>query len=579
MNAPIFVDKIKLKATYKFNLNDARIESELWRLLPNINQYIKIRPDIAKKGIEEAKLLFQAIHNEPFFEKQCYTIAHMVPDMPEDKRSNKRLVLSFSIYNEDGKLLIPHLCKPVSKKKGSEYWDAFIETLYPYETFKFLCPNRLQEVQETIKTGDLFGATSVENQIQIEEYSVHDEVIKLTISRKVTVAPYGRGDICVCLPLPDENPDASRLEMVAQGKRLRKNIQSISENLDLRLKQLFISAPPGSGKEGYSTYVHYGSGRKGEPNKVDMTSPREEVEKMLRGSVVERGVILEGLFAKASRGTIIFDEIDKLESKEKDSDRDLSYLLRPLDPGKYLPENGSREMNIDHVAMIFMGSKPPERLKKGPGEKEKGKPISPPDFFTRVSDPWVELQHPLPDTYNDEFNDTFSCLVRYFYWKAVEEMALGETGLENLLKEKGIKRINKLLLGNMQENLDDTEPTTAERRFIAYLKMWLGDFIGSIGSTGRFYLIKSLWFKVARHGWRGSFKKPSVREISKVVRSFVRKNWHSAESKKMELEFPNLINGNSDSNGRKKGQDTQKLADALAASLSKELILTVTNNR
>jgi len=556
MNVPMFKEEIELKATFIFDLKNAEITSDVWRCDSNGRPYKKIQDEYIKEGKNEARLLFQAIHNKPFFEKQCYTLTYMVPDMPEDQRGDDwKLVLSVSMYNEDGRLLIPHLCSLLPDKKGQNYWNSFINILYP---------NKRKQKRNP------FCAISVFNRIRILEYSVKNNKIVLTILRKITVAPYCRGDLCVCLPLPDENPDASGLEMVVQGERLRENIQSISENLDLRLKQLFIKAPSGSGKEGYSTYVHYGSGRKGEPNKVDMTSPRKEVEKMLRGSVVERGVFVEGLFAKASGGTIVFDEIDKLEAKSEVFDRDLSYLLRPLDPGKYLPENGSEERDVEDVTMIFMGSETPERLKEGP-QKQKGKHISPRDFFTRISDPWVDIKHPLPDAYNDKFRDTFSCLVRYFYWKAVEEMAISETGLDKQSKRKEIKRINILLQKSILGKLDCAEPTTAERRFISYLVKWLGQFTEGLESRNNkkeagypFHLIKTLWFKVERKGWDNSFKKPSVREIKKVVRSFVRKNWHSAERSDKKGKGSDLIFNNLKGN---------ELVTVMAAELSKGLKL------
>lgn len=589
MNIPMFKEEIELKATYIFDLENAEITSHVWRCNSNGRPYKKIEDEYTKEGKMEARLLFQAIHNEPFFEKQCYTLTYMVPNMPEDYREDRKLVLSVSIYNEDGRLLIPHLCRPLPGGKGQDYWDSFQNILYSNKKKRKRNP---------------FSAISVFNRIRILKYSVENNKIDLTILRKITVAPYGRGDICVCLPLPDENPGASIMEIVVQGDRLRENLKSVSENLDLKLKHLFITAPPGSGKERYSTYVHYGSARKGKPNKVDMTSPRKEVERMLRGSVVERGVFAKGLFAKAAGGTIIFDEIDKLEFKEEDSDRDLSYLLRPLDPGKYLPENGSQEMDVKDVAMIFMGSESPERLEKGPKEDNR-KRIVPPDFFTRVSDPKVKIEHPLSIKFDSEFNNTFSCLVRYFYWKAIEEMALGETGLESLSKTKRIERMNNLLRESMLEKLDALKPTptTAERRFIAYLVKWIGLFNGgSTGNNERFNLIKTIWFKVeptkpwsqlvrlaTSQGFINEFisiKRPSVREISETVRSFVRKNWHLAEAKDGELIFPNPIYRNSDSleseNGlslRDRNSDSPyskeklKLADALALELSQGLKL------
>ena len=578
-------DEFEFISNYTIDLEHAAAISpsmtKIIRPAKGKEETLLVDKEYTDRGIKEAQLIFQAIHNEPFFEKQCYTLTWFVPDMPEDYRSNpqkdgqkKKSILGVSIYNEDFKLMIPHLCIPYDDDGGAKYWESFLKVLFPGEKDK------------TIIDKIRFCAVSVFNRIRIQEYTANPKEITLKLLRKITVAPYCRGDICVCLPLPDENPDASGLEVVVQGERLRENIQSISENLDLRLKQLFIKAPSGSGKEGYSTYVHYGSGRKGEPNKVDMTSPRKEVEKMLRGSVVEKGVLVEGLFAKASGGTIVFDEIDKLEAKSEVFDRDLSYLLRPLDPGKYLPENGSEELDVEDVAMIFMGSETPERLKMGP-QKQNGKRISPRDFFTRVSDPWVDLQHPLPDAYNDEFNTTFSCLVRYFYWKAVEEMALGETGLDKQSKRKKIKRINILLQKSILGKLDCAEPTTAERRFISYLVKWLGQFTEGVEARNnkkdaryRFHLIKTLWFKVeipklgyksitftSRSELRDKFlrsKKPSVREISKVVRSFVRKNWHSAERSGEKRKGSGLIFNNLQDN---------ELVTVMAAELSKGLKL------
>lgn len=524
------MSKSVIRITYSISLNDARIEEKSVKIRKEgDNDFTNLNP--MRIPLTKEQIFLHTLLTKVPLGSEVYDMGYLVLTSPDEDSND--FVFAYWVYDKEDTLLAPfQFVKVTGEEATKEYW----------ERIKGIVPNELKA------EGPL--TLCFTNRIYIRSFEMRDENILLELERNFSAFQYVRGKFCVSLPLPGRKPDAPDKEIVIYGERVQNNLEKICQNLDLKLKHLFICADPGLGKEVYSSLVHYGTGRKGDLLKVDMTTPLNEVEAMLKGCVTEKGIFVPGSFEKAANGTIIFDEIDKVTGNTREQKANLSFLLRPLDPGVYYPQDGWEERKIEDVAMIFVGTKAPKEL--------EDKAI-PEDFFTRVSEPAVKLEHPLPQEFSNEYDFTLTYLVRLFYWQAVEEMACLETGLKSDL---GADRRDKILAGKVYKEA----MSPAEKRCTAILTKWLGRFDDNLSDEQRFLVIQTLRFSVIRST---TGNRPSVRSLRDATWDFVRENWYDAKLVPYQGgDLQKLVIS------KKKGQETS-ISDALAQRLKEAFNLRI----
>tara|TARA_B100000700_G_C15055440_1_gene862572 strand:- start:2638 stop:4002 length:1365 start_codon:yes stop_codon:yes gene_type:complete len=140
-------------------------------------------------------------------------------------------------------------------------------------------------------------------------------------------------------------------EIVGESQSIEK-IKNLTNKLANTESRVFISGPPGSGKELVARQIHKKSSRFNKPFVVvngALLDP-EKYELELFGSDNNDGTTNFGFFEKAKDGTLLIDEISEipLETQAK--------LLRVLIDQKFKRVNGSFEINVN-VRIISTTSK------------------------------------------------------------------------------------------------------------------------------------------------------------------------------------------------------------------------------
>jgi len=143
----------------------------------------------------------------------------------------------------------------------------------------------------------------------------------------------------------------SSYEIIGESLSIEK-VKNLINKLSNTESRVFVSGPPGSGKELVARQIHKKSKRKNKPfvvvNGALLDPLKYELE--LFGSENKDGIINYGFFEKAENGILLIDEISEipLETQAK--------ILRVLIDQKFKRLNGVNEINVD-VRIISTTSK------------------------------------------------------------------------------------------------------------------------------------------------------------------------------------------------------------------------------
>ena len=189
-------------------------------------------------------------------------------------------------------------------------------------------------------------------------------------------------------------------------------VKDLIEKLANTESRVFISGPPGSGKELVARQIHKKSYRSSKPFVVvngALLDP-EKYELELFGSENSDGTINYGFFEKAKDGTLLIDEISEipLETQAK--------ILRVLIDQKFKRVNGSIEINVN-VRIISTSSKTIRT------EVDKGNFRE--DLYHRLNVVPIVLP-PLKDR-----TDDIPLLLNYFSKKISDLNGIAETKLDS----------------------------------------------------------------------------------------------------------------------------------------------------
>ena len=148
-----------------------------------------------------------------------------------------------------------------------------------------------------------------------------------------------------------ENKLFHSYDIVGKSQTITK-VKSLINKLRNTESRIFISGPPGSGKELVARQIHKQSSRSNKPfvvvNGALLDLQKYEFE--LFGSEKVNEIINFGFFEKAKDGTLLIDEVTEipLETQAK--------ILRVLTDQKFRRVDGSREINVN-VRIISTSSK------------------------------------------------------------------------------------------------------------------------------------------------------------------------------------------------------------------------------
>ena len=143
----------------------------------------------------------------------------------------------------------------------------------------------------------------------------------------------------------------SSYEIIGESPSIEK-VKNLINKLSNTESRVFVSGPPGSGKELVARQIHKKSKRKNKPfvvvNGALLDPLKYELE--LFGSENKDGIINYGFFEKAKNGILLIDEISEipLETQAK--------ILRVLIDQKFKRLNGVNEINVN-VRIISTTSK------------------------------------------------------------------------------------------------------------------------------------------------------------------------------------------------------------------------------
>ena len=143
----------------------------------------------------------------------------------------------------------------------------------------------------------------------------------------------------------------SSYEIIGESPSIEK-VKNLINKLSNTESRVFVSGPPGSGKELVARQIHKKSKRKNKPfvvvNGALLDPLKYELE--LFGSENKDGIINYGFFEKAENGILLIDEISEipLETQAK--------ILRVLIDQKFKRLNGVNEINVN-VRIISTTSK------------------------------------------------------------------------------------------------------------------------------------------------------------------------------------------------------------------------------
>ena len=148
-----------------------------------------------------------------------------------------------------------------------------------------------------------------------------------------------------------ENKLFHSYDIVGKSQTITK-VKSLINKLRNTESRIFISGPPGSGKELVARQIHKQSSRSNKPfvvvNGALLDLQKDEFE--LFGSENVNEIINFGFFEKAKDGTLLIDEVTEipLETQAK--------ILRVLTDQKFRRVDGSKEINVN-VRIITTSSK------------------------------------------------------------------------------------------------------------------------------------------------------------------------------------------------------------------------------
>ena len=207
-----------------------------------------------------------------------------------------------------------------------------------------------------------------------------------------------------------ENKLFHSYDIVGKSQTITK-VKSLINKLRNTESRIFISGPPGSGKELVARQIHKQSSRSNKPfvvvNGALLDLQKYEFE--LFGSENVNEVINSGFFEKAKDGTLLIDEVTEipLETQAK--------ILRVLIDQKFRRVNGSKEINVN-VRIISTSSKNiREEVDKGNFRE---------DLYHRLNVVPIFLP-PLRDRVED-----IPDLLNYFTKKIAELNGINETKLD-----------------------------------------------------------------------------------------------------------------------------------------------------
>ena len=134
-----------------------------------------------------------------------------------------------------------------------------------------------------------------------------------------------------------------------------KNIENLKNEIDkisLSESRIFINGPTGSGKELVARKIHKKSNRHDKAfivlNGALLNIEKYELE--LFGEEEDNGLIIYGALEKASKGTLLIDEISEIPLETQ------SKILRVLTDQKFKRINGTQDINVN-VRIICSSSK------------------------------------------------------------------------------------------------------------------------------------------------------------------------------------------------------------------------------
>jgi hypothetical protein len=234
----------------------------------------------------------------------------------------------------------------------------------------------------------------------------NNESVTIKIRDKVTLVRYKKARFCHCIPIPGK-PIKTNVapplgvttpEVVISSPNTHQTLESLCRVWqDPFAKSVLLSAPPGSGKDGYALSIPYGNGRVKEgdvPTVAFSVGTKEDLEKQLFGYREPGGTIRPGLIARAAKKALFLDEVHYPDYEPGIR----ASLLRTFESDDFTPVGAIEVEKVDKVLFILATS----RKIQGQGSSGKSlSEISPPDFWTRMTHV-VEMEHPLdPDRFPD----------------------------------------------------------------------------------------------------------------------------------------------------------------------------------
>jgi len=254
------------------------------------------------------------------------------------------------------------------------------------------------------------------------------EKLRITLRDSVSIAPYRKGRVCNCIPIPGEaKRKAGREplsvltpEVVVSSPRVAEALPRLNRIWEDRFAQsVLISAPPGSGKEALARSIPYGCNRQTE-NFMSISlaaGNQRSLEEQLYGRRTEDGSIQEGLISKAAKSAILLDEVHY--PPDKPGIR--ASLLRPLEAREYIPVGAADPQEIEDVLFILITSKgiSSKGTKRNKKKGETLDRVPPEDFWTRMNHT-LRIEHPLDLKDLKQLKKVLESFYKFFWWERVE---------------------------------------------------------------------------------------------------------------------------------------------------------------
>ncbi|MCK4342230.1 MAG: sigma 54-interacting transcriptional regulator [Phycisphaerae bacterium] len=279
-----------------------------------------------------------------------------------------------------------------SKNKNGAYQRGLI--LPAQNTWKYV----VDELRNNLKYHRQSKTYSVEKL----DFDRVNHSIKVKLRGHVSIAPYPRGRLCRCIPIPGKPPKPERRpkeptsvrspEVVLANRLVEEDMRVISQIWqDRSAKTVLVCGPPGSGKENYAKSLPFGAGRKRDAiQTISLAESEDDVTRQrLFGRKREDGTIALGLIHKAGQSAIFVDEAHYPEKKPGMR----AALLRVLETGEYYPcgsdetEKVNAAESLVDVLWVFASSRDVS------GPRSIGL-VPPRDFWTRMTN-LVQIHHPL----------------------------------------------------------------------------------------------------------------------------------------------------------------------------------------